>query len=289
MAYGVRPIAMPSDLSGVGNGTLPAALLTGVPGGGALHHLAARAWTAMVATAAAEGVTLQQTSGPDLFRSLAQQTALFTTRYTLTPQPGRPTKSWQGRTWWLRPNMAPSAVPGTSNHGWGLAADTCTSLHGTVYSLAPNGTGVGRRAWDWLIANYERFGWSHEYTSPNVEPWHIRYVAGDNLPAAVLAYERPPTFPPPTPIPAEDDDMRVIQFEWAGARSRPYAVGALEARAIPGVIDGVDCLPSALLAAGQSAPIVWASPAARALTLRGFPHAEGDLVLLPQHFGGHVL
>jgi hypothetical protein len=205
VAYVVAPVVMPADLAGVGNGTLPAALLTGVPGGGALHHLAARAWRAMLAAAAADGVTLRQTSAGDLFRPLSQQTALFVARYTTIPQPGRPSKQWQSRTWWLRPGMAPAAVPGTSNHGWGIAADTCTMLNGTVYSLHPTGTGVGRRAWDWLIDNYERFGWSHEYrlTSPIVEPWHIRYVAGDAVPAAVLAHENPlqPPVPPDPPVP----------------------------------------------------------------------------------------
>ena len=37
----------------------------------------------------------------------------------------------------------------------------------------------------WLLDNEDRFGFSHEVQS---EPWHIRYVAGDNVPVAVVEF-----------------------------------------------------------------------------------------------------
>jgi hypothetical protein len=51
------------------------------------------------------------------------------------------------------------------------------------------------------------------------EPWHIRYVAGDNIPQAVLDYETsllPPATPAPQPVPPQpeptpgDDDMKLV-------------------------------------------------------------------------------
>jgi len=64
------------------------------------------------------------------------------------------------------------AAPGTSNHNLGIAVD--------IWSAS------GKRL-EWLLANALRFGWSWELQS---EPWHIRYVAGDNVPDAVKAWKQ---------------------------------------------------------------------------------------------------
>lgn len=64
-----------------------------------------------------------------------------------------------------------AATPGTSNHGWGLAIDLCTSV-------TNNSDAIG-----WLKANGATFGW----TNPNWalpggagphEPWHWEYLPG---------------------------------------------------------------------------------------------------------------
>jgi hypothetical protein len=49
----------------------------------------------------------------------------------------------------------------------------------------------------WLFNNAHRFGFSWEFRDGS-EPWHVRYVDGDNVPAAVLAHETPAPLPPPT-------------------------------------------------------------------------------------------
>ncbi len=62
-----------------------------------------------------------------------------------------------------------AAVPGTSNHGWGLAVDICPE----TYS--------GSR-WDWLAANAPAYGWDNpDWARPGgskYEPWHWEYTAG---------------------------------------------------------------------------------------------------------------
>ena len=113
----------------------------------------------MRAAAAADGITLGNVGA---YRTYDQQMALFRDRYRSTPTGSNVTRTFQGRTWWLLPGKAPSASPGTSNHGWGLAID--------IRSVGEDGR------LDWLLANAHRFGWSWEL---DVEPWHIRYVLGD--------------------------------------------------------------------------------------------------------------
>ena len=209
--FHVAPIVMPSDLTGRSNGELALALLAPADRG-ALHFHAARSWAAMAEAAARDGITLRATSAVDTYRTLTRQTAAFRERYTRNPHPGRPTKQWQGVTWWLLPGMAPTATPGTSNHGWGLAIDVCTVGElGQPVALAPSGnpTSIARRAWDWLVDHYESYGWSHEYSSPGTEPWHIRYVLGDETPLALIP-------PEPTPEPivtTRSVDMIVLDFE----------------------------------------------------------------------------
>lgn len=69
-----------------------------------------------------------------------------------------------------KPGLA--AVPGTSEHGWGLAVDL--------------GDGVQNsdEHYDWLIENAPRFGWDHPAWARKggggpYEPWHWEFVAGE--------------------------------------------------------------------------------------------------------------
>jgi len=65
-----------------------------------------------------------------------------------------------------RPGLA--AVPGTSNHGWGRAADLC----GGIQSF-------GSTTHVWMLLNAPLFGWFHpawaEPTGPMPEPWHWEF------------------------------------------------------------------------------------------------------------------
>lgn len=168
----IVPIVMPADLKGIQPGKLPENLLRPIPGGGKLHWRAADAWNAMVAKAKADGLELKPTSSGDLYRSYDSQLAAFKQRYVLKPIKGTSTKSFEGKTWYLKKGMAMLATPGKSNHNLGIAVD--------VHSA-----GEPKRL-NWLIANVKDFGFSWEVVPS--EPWHLRYVCGDNPPPAVVSF-----------------------------------------------------------------------------------------------------
>lgn len=162
----------PKDLKGHEPGKLPDSLLRPAAGGGKLHWLAAQAWAAMVAAAKEDGLELKPTSSGDMYRSYESQKSGFLQRYQLEKIEGTSTKTFEGKTWYLKKGMAMLATPGKSQHNLGIAVD--------VHSA-----GEPKRI-NWLIANVEKFGWSWEVVPS--EPWHIRYVCGDKVPAAVEAF-----------------------------------------------------------------------------------------------------
>lgn len=156
MRYPIKPVKLPDDLKGITNGKVPAALLRRAHGGGTLHHVAADAWHAMVEAAQQDGIKLGNVGA---YRSYDAQVALFAQRYTRIPNGSKTTRTWNNKRYWLRRGVAPSATPGTSNHGWGIAID-----------VANVGTG-GRLTW--LLNNAARYGFSWELQD---EPWHIRHT-----------------------------------------------------------------------------------------------------------------
>ena len=171
--YPVLPIIMPSDLEGQKNGEIKPALLRDIKApNGKLHSLAATAWNALQLAAYFEGIELKHVGA---YRPLAQQVALFNTRYEDKPNFRKPqvTRKYQGKVWWLKQGYAPAGTPGTSNHGWGLAIDVASAS--------------GKRL-EWLMANNAlKYGFTWEVKNgANAEAWHIRYVCGDTLPQAVL-------------------------------------------------------------------------------------------------------
>jgi D-alanyl-D-alanine carboxypeptidase len=175
----VRPVTLPSSIVGLPNGELPNDVLQDVFAAdgtkvGRLCAPAARAYQAMVATAAADRVDLRPTSIVDTFRPLTVQTRIFEERYAANGLGGG-CKVCEGFGLRCKKSaaLASAACPGTSNHGRGIAVD-----------IADVGLG-GRLAW--LEANAGRFGFAWELVPE--EPWHIRYTTGDNLPAAVFAHE----------------------------------------------------------------------------------------------------
>lgn len=174
----VRPVTFPRDLAGAKNGFILGEYLTPTRGGDSLHHLAARAFDAMHAKAEAHGIELAMTDG---YRPYETQERLFRERYSTVWRPGAPSKKWHGTTWWKRYGVATAATPGTSNHGWGLATDIADA--------------TGERLL-WLDEYAADYGFSWELLPE--EPWHLRYINGDALPAAVLLHEassKPPRFP----------------------------------------------------------------------------------------------
>ena len=203
----IVPVKMPADLKGVEPGKLSDALLRPIPGGGKLHWRAADAWNAMVAKAKADGLELKPTSSGDLYRSYESQLAGFKQRYILEPIAGTSTKSFEGKTWYLKKGMAMLATPGKSMHNLGIAVD--------VHSA-----GEPKRL-NWLIANVKDFGFSWEVVPS--EPWHLRLVTGDTPTPAVVAFTsgQPATAQPTVaplvnlavapPSSAHKDDKKALQ------------------------------------------------------------------------------
>lgn len=172
MTYPVKPVVLPKNIKTAENGKLPEDVLVKV-GTGHLHAAAAAAWNAMVKAAKKDGVTLKPTSKWDLYRPYDRQKALFLARYQKENNGAKVTRKWQGVTWYLRPGVAPAGVPGTSNHGWGLAIDVANASGTTL---------------KWLLKNADDFGFSWEVKEgANAEAWHIRYHAGDKTPDRVKA------------------------------------------------------------------------------------------------------
>lgn len=171
MSYPVRPVELPEDLKGQKNGQLAPRLLVAVPGG-KLHHAAASAWMKMHSAALRDGITLTPTSPVDTYRPYEVQVGLFQTRYDRIPRQ-TDSKIWNGVRYWLKPGYAMAAVPGTSNHGWGLAIDVA---------------GASGARLDWLVKHAPLFGFSWEAQS---EPWHIRYVRGWKEPQQIPPFDGP--------------------------------------------------------------------------------------------------
>lgn len=207
----ISPLVMPSSLRGQANGKLPASLLAeiGVPGA-LMEKTAARAFRAMLAEMRKGGFDPRQVGH---YRTFQQQLNLFLSRYqeasqaTYNGTPSQHRKVWQDASrhgyssiYWVKKLInglypATAATPGNSNHGWGLAIDLAEEYDADT---APDSI---RSQWvNWLVGNARRYGISAELQS---EPWHWRYVAGDNIPQAVLDFERGVDVIPadvPTPI-----------------------------------------------------------------------------------------
>jgi LAS superfamily LD-carboxypeptidase LdcB len=196
MTLPIAPAVLPSDLNGQPNGNLDISLLVPLHERGKLHHLAARAWRALVVEAGKQGLPLTFTYG-GMYRPYADQESLFRQRYTTSYIAGASRKWWNNQWWYLRPGNAMAATPGTSNHGLGLAIDTAFDKDPSD-GLGPDDAVAitGHPQFGWFRDNVARFGFSFELQS---EPWHIRYVAGDAVPTAVKAFEdsinRPPFDP----------------------------------------------------------------------------------------------
>lgn len=187
--YPKKQVILPSDMVNVQNGKLPDSLLVEVipRHGWKMHHKAARAYEAMRKAAKQEGFYFSFSGNP--YRTYDEQVALLLQRFTNTFDPSRNdpnvTRTYNGQTWYMLKGMAPVASPGTSNHGWGLAVDLALDPSRDEIFQWPNDY-MGA-AEPWLLQHADSFGFSWEL---DVEPFHLRYWAGDNLPQRVLDSER---------------------------------------------------------------------------------------------------
>ena len=205
----------PSTLAGTENGKLPKELLVSIGIGNAvMERTAARSFLAMFDEARKAGFNIRQVGH---YRSFTEQLNLFTSRYepvskiTFDQTPSDRRKVWEkagqngyNSPYWVKKRIngkypATAATPGSSNHGWGLAIDIAEEYDNDT---APDP--IREVFVRWLISNAGKYGISAELQS---EPWHWRYVAGDNIPLATQLYEsshggRPPVpTPQPTPPP----------------------------------------------------------------------------------------
>jgi hypothetical protein len=127
---------------GWSNGQIPTDQLCSVGGGHRLRCDAAAAYTAM--SAAYERSFGTPLCITDSYRSLGAQVDAHHRKPKIT------------------------AVPGTSNHGWGLAVDLCGGIN--VFGTAQTA---------WMQANAGHYGWLHpgwaRSGGSNPEPWHWEY------------------------------------------------------------------------------------------------------------------
>ncbi len=186
------------------NGMIDTSTLTMVPGQSSLRLTAAAAasWGRLrAAVQAAHGWTPTLT---DAYRDYATQERIFRERYTSTYLSGRPTKRWNGATWYLRSRRATAATPGTSNHGLGTTVDI-TGLGGF--------NGARYRE---LAAIAGSHGWNNIEGRSISEAWHWTHVptsdeqltsAGGTTTGTVTDV---PASTAPTPLAQEDDDMQLF-------------------------------------------------------------------------------
>ena len=181
----ISKVKTPKDLRRARNGALSADLLRPIKPSGRMHHQAAIGWGVLQDLAAAEKLTLVHVGD---YRPIEQQVALFKQRMKPFPNAKvskQTTRKFNGQVWYLH-NGAPVATPATSNHGWGLAIDAALKLkRGQIVSITTKPKIARRSGLEFLLEYAEQCGFSWELQS---EPWHIRWVAGDKLPAMVIEH-----------------------------------------------------------------------------------------------------
>lgn len=126
----------------------------------------------------------------DSYRPYAVQERIFLERYRRSYceyKPGRVDRRvWNGVAYYRRPGTAAAAVPGTSNHGGGIAVDV-TGLGG-----------FGGERYAQLATLAPAYGWTNTEGRRVDEAWHWTYDPDDDEHARAR---------PPAPTPREDDDM----------------------------------------------------------------------------------
>lgn len=212
----VKQVTPPNDLLGIymktDSGNLDTSLLVNIGPSGNLHHDAARAYKALAFMCMAIGLPLTYTYG-GTYRNYQAQISLFLQRYSPDYIPEAATKVWNGKTYWIKPGVAMAAVPGTSNHGWGIAIDFAFDSD-VSDGIGPDdaATITSHPQWPAFKQYALDCGFSWESTS---EPWHLRLVTGSAMTQTVLNAEaimypdQPKPNPVPNPTPTPEDDMKL--------------------------------------------------------------------------------
>ncbi len=160
----IEPDNRPTTVAGQSNGQLPASLLLQIAPTCVAHRDAAASLSALIAAAAAAGVTIKPS---ECYRDLGGQ-QFWRTHYCALGK------------------CQMAAVPGTSNHGWGKAADLKDQSGGLSFTSS---------AYAWLKLNAGRFGWNHpgwaEPGSSAPEPWHWEWVGDGGTKYPGLVYPTP--------------------------------------------------------------------------------------------------
>lgn len=173
MKYPESRLSIPKDLKDVDNGKLPKSKLSKIECGGEMWKWAALCFNLMYKDAKKAGITLKNIGD---YRTFQRQLEMFNERYSLEDEGRIPrvTRKYQGKTWYLRKGKSPSGIPGTSNHGLGLAIDLDVK----------NGKTLA-----WLCENAPSYGFflqTGDASSPEFEAWHWQYSTGDKLPTVVV-------------------------------------------------------------------------------------------------------
>ncbi len=173
------------------NGLIPAKALVSIGQGQALELGAAISWLKLAQAALTAGHSLRLT---DSYRPRSVQERIFLQRYARQSSGGGfygDVRHYNGVRYVRKRGTASASVPGTSNHGSGLAVDI-TGIN----------AGYGNRptdAYRWLSNNASAYGWTNPAwakTRNFWEPWHWEYNP---------SHDTKPT-PPPT-IPKDWFDM----------------------------------------------------------------------------------
>jgi len=142
------------------------------------HKLRADAAAALIRANRAAGITPELT---DSWRSVEVQERIFRERYTqgnLAGKPGYTTdvRTWNGTKWTRKAGTAAAAVPGTSNHGGGLAIDVRTKRDATTrprpFVIFNGFADPDRLAW---LKAAKPHGWADDEGRAVGEPWHMTY------------------------------------------------------------------------------------------------------------------
>lgn len=186
MKYPYKKLVLPTALKSETNGRLPENMLASVKTGGKMYKPVAEHFNALYDDAKANGITLRNIGD---YRSFDAQLKMFLERYSQKDDGRKPqvTRTYEGKTWFLKKGMAPSAAPDPtgksgSNHGWGLAMDLGVSdKKGALIALAAD-----KKALQWMCDNAPKYGFylqTDDGNSKEFEAWHWQYCEGDAQPS----------------------------------------------------------------------------------------------------------
>ena len=167
------------------NGTIPSSALTKAVAGVYLISSASKSLDRLGADFKKKFKTsLRATSGN---RTVATQRTIFLARYIRQNTGGGyygDVRYYLGQRYVRRRGTAAAAVPGTSNHGFGIAVD----LH--------TGDGFGSftsAQYKWMVTNGAKHGWSNAEGRSVNEPWHwVHNAANDKKAPKTAAKTRKP-------------------------------------------------------------------------------------------------